>query len=66
MGDDDVVARDLRRDRAQLAHDELVRQSMKAVPAHTLVVIGAGQGVGVVDEGMGAVEGGVEARDLRR
>ena len=39
---------------------------MKAVAAHALVVIGAGQGVGVVDEGMAAMEGGVEAGDLRR
>ena len=39
---------------------------MKAVAAHALVVIGAGQGVGVVDERMAAMEGGVEAGDLRR
>ena len=39
---------------------------MKAVAAHALVVIGAGQGVGVIDEGMAAMEGGVEAGDLRR
>ena len=38
---------------------------MKAIAAHALVVIGARQGVGVVDEGMGAVEGGIEAGDLR-
>ena len=38
---------------------------MKAVAAHALVVIGAGQSVCVVDEGMAAMESGVEARDLR-
>ena len=39
---------------------------MKAIATHALVVIGARQGVGVIDEGMAAMESGVEARDLRR
>ena len=66
MGDDDVLARDLRRDLAQLSGDELVGKSVKAVTAHALVVIGAGQSEGVVDEGVAAMESGIEAGDLRR
>ena len=38
---------------------------MKAVTAHALVVIGARQGERVVDEGVVAMEGSVEAGDLR-
>ena len=66
MGDDHVLARDLRRYRAQLAGDELVGEAVKAVAAHALVVIGARQSVCVVDEGMAAMESGVETGDLRR
>src|ERR1700744_5910743 len=66
MGDDHVLSRDLWRYRAQLSGDELVGEAMKAIATHALVVIGARQRVGVVDERMAAVESGVEARDLRR
>ena len=66
MGDDDVLARDLRRDRPQLAHDIFVGEPVEAVAAHALVVIGARQGEGVGDEGVAAMERGVEAGDLRR
>ena len=38
---------------------------MEAVTADALVIIGARQREGVGDEGMGAMEGGVEAGDLR-
>ena len=38
---------------------------MEAVAAHALVVIGARQRERVGDEGMAAMEGGVEAGDLR-
>ena len=65
MGDDDILARDLGRDRAQLAGDELIGESVKAVAAHALVVIGARQREGVVDERVAAMESGVEAGDLR-
>ena len=66
MGDDHVLARDLRRDRAQLAGDVFVGEAVEAVAPHALVVIGARQRERVGDEGMAAVEGGVEAGDLRR
>ena len=39
---------------------------MEAIAPHALVIKTARQGEGVGDEGMGAVEGGVEAGDLRR
>ena len=66
MGDDDVLAGDLGRDFAQLSHDVLVGESVEAVAAHALVVIGARQRIGVVDKRMAAMESGVEAGDLRR
>src|SRR4029077_13168961 len=66
MGDDHVLARDLRRYRAQLSGNELVGEAVKAVATYALVVIGARQSVCVVDEGMATMEGGVEAGDLRR
>ena len=65
MGDDHVLARDLRRDAAQLAGDELVGEAVEAVAAHAFVVIGARQREGVGHERMAAMEGGVEAGDLR-
>ncbi len=65
MGDDHILARDLRGDAAQLAGDELVREPVEAIAPHAFVVIGARQGEGVGHERMSAMEGGVEAGDLR-
>ena len=65
VGDDDAAAGDLGRDLAQAAGDVFVGEAVEAVAADALVVEGARQGVAVGVVGAGAVEGGVEAGDLR-
>ena len=66
MGDDHVLTRDLRRDLPERMRDVFVRQSVEAVATHALFIIGARQRERVGHERMAAVEGGVEAGDLRR
>ena len=65
MGDDNILAGDLRRHFAQLPRDELIGKAVEAVTADARVVIGARQSESVVNEGMAAMESGVEAGDLR-
>ncbi|MPL97123.1 hypothetical protein SDC9_43311 [bioreactor metagenome] len=49
----------------QLAGDVVIAQPVEAVAPHALLVIAPRQRIGVVDEGMLAVEGGVETGDVR-
>ena len=65
MGDDDAAGGDLRRDLGQAVGDVLVAEAVEAVAADALVVEGARQRVAVGVGRMVAVEGGVEAGDLR-
>ena len=57
---------DLRRDLGQHARDVLVGQAVEAVAADAVVVEPARQGEPVGELGMAAVEGGIEAGDLRQ
>ena len=66
MGDHDAAAGDLRRDLGQHARDVLVGQAVEAVAADAVVVEPARQGEPVGELGMAAVEGGIEAGDLRQ
>ena len=65
MGDDHPAAGDVGRDRAQPLGDVFVGEAVEAVAAHALVVERARQRVAVGVRRMAAVEGGVEAGDLR-
>ena len=66
MGDDDAAVGDFGRDLAQPRADVFIGEPVEAVAPHALVVERARQAVGVGDEGMAAMEGGVETADLRR
>ena len=65
MGDDDAAAGDLGRHLGQALGDVFVGEAVEAVAADALVVERARQGVAVGVRGVAAVEGGVEAGDLR-
>ena len=65
VGDDHAAAGDLGRDLGQAVGDVFVAEAVEAVAADALVVEGARQGVAVGMRGVAAVEGGVEAGDLR-
>ena len=66
VGDDHPAAGDLGRDLGEAAGDVLVAEAVEAVAADALVVERARQGVAVGVLGVAAVEGGVEAGDLRQ
>ena len=66
VGDDHPAAGDLRGEFGEAAGDVLVAQAVEAVAADALVVEGARKGVAVGVLGVAAVEGGVEAGDLRQ
>ena len=64
MRDDDAPGRVKRRNSAQAVDDIFVGEAVEAVASDALVVKAARQREDVVDEGMVAVKGGVEAGDL--
>ena len=66
MGDDHAALGNVGRHLRQPARDVFVGQAVKAVAAHALLVEAARERVAVGNLGMAAVEGGVEAGDLRQ
>ena len=64
--DDDAGAGDIGCEVGQAGGDELVGQAVEAVAAHTGIIVAAGQAEGLDNAGLTAVEGGVEAGDLRQ
>ncbi len=66
MGDDHPRIAQLRRDFRQAAGDVLVGQAVEAITAHALLRQLPRDGEGLCLPGLVAVEGGVEAGDLRQ
>jgi hypothetical protein len=64
--DDDASGRGGRIDRAQAVEDELAREPVKAVTPDAGLPEARRQGVHLSDARQGAMEGGVEAGDLRQ
>jgi hypothetical protein len=64
MRDYDASLRVQRRNLPQFGRDILVRKPVEAVAPHALIVIFARHGEHVIDEGMAAMEGGVETGNL--
>lgn len=66
MRDDDAPLRELRRDLGKPSGNEFIRQAVKAVAPHALVVEGCRQGECIDHARMAAMKRRVETRDLRR
>ena len=66
MGDDQARPGKFRRRLAEARHDEVVRQAVKAIAAHARRRDLARQGKLLRESGLGAVEGGIEASNLRQ
>ena len=64
MRDDDPALGDLRGTFGQYRRDVFIRQPVKSVASHTLVVECVWQCEGLLKLGCGAVKGGVKTRDL--